>query len=378
MAVIRRDASGADVALAARPERIVSLVPSITETLFALGLDDRIAGITLFCVEPRARVGAKPKVGREKDPDVERILALAPDLVVANIEENRRDVVERLREAGIPVWVVFPRTLREGIRMIRELGDVTGAAGEADRLATAPRGPVRGDGGRQRGAAGRPGLLPDLARPVHDDQPRHLRPRRPRDVRGAERLRRPSRPLPHRDPRRGASRRSRGHPAPRRAATTSARRTWRTSRRSPTSRRWRAGGAASWTGSCSPGTARGSARRSTRLPAACSPHRLASEDQLDLDRHATRRAPRRRPGSRGARAARHRGTRAARGPGRWRRGPAATGPSAASTKQARTAQRRARASEPSAAAAAARPLRVARRIAARAWGRLTSRPTRPR
>jgi ABC-type Fe3+-hydroxamate transport system substrate-binding protein len=137
MAVTRRDASGADVALAARPERIVSLVPSITETLFALGLDDRIAGITLFCVEPRARVGAKPKVGREKDPDVERILALAPDLVVANIEENRRDVVERLRAAGIPVWVTFPRTLREGIRMIRELGDVTGAAGEADRLATA-------------------------------------------------------------------------------------------------------------------------------------------------------------------------------------------------------------------------------------------------
>ena len=133
----RRDASGADVPLVASPERIVSLVPSITETLFALRLDaeERDAGDPV--VEPRDRVGAKPKVGREKDPDVDRIVALAPDLVVANIEENRRDVVERLRAAGIPVWVVFPRTRREGIRMIRELGDVTGAAGEADRLASA-------------------------------------------------------------------------------------------------------------------------------------------------------------------------------------------------------------------------------------------------
>src|SRR5262245_45133370 len=137
MTVTRRDASGADVALTARPERIVSLVPSITETLFALGLDDRIAGITLFCAGPRARVGAQPKVGRQKDPDVERTLAFAADLVVDNIEENRRDVVERLREAGVSVGVTFPRAVREGIRMIRELGEVTGAAGEADRLATA-------------------------------------------------------------------------------------------------------------------------------------------------------------------------------------------------------------------------------------------------
>jgi ABC-type Fe3+-hydroxamate transport system substrate-binding protein len=75
------------------------------------------------------------KVGREKDPDVERIRALAPDLVIANIEENRRDAVEALRAAGVPVWVVFPRTLAEGIGLIRELGRLTATAAAADALA---------------------------------------------------------------------------------------------------------------------------------------------------------------------------------------------------------------------------------------------------
>jgi ABC-type Fe3+-hydroxamate transport system substrate-binding protein len=80
-------------------------------------------------------VAAKPKVGREKDPDVDKIRALAPDLVVANIEENRRDVVEALRAAGIAVWVTFPRTVREGIALVRELGELTGAAPEGEALA---------------------------------------------------------------------------------------------------------------------------------------------------------------------------------------------------------------------------------------------------
>src|SRR5262249_29750776 len=120
----RRDASGVEVALPPHPARIVSLVPSITELLFDLGLDARIVGITRCCVEPRDRVASKAKVGREKDPDVAKIRALSPDLVVANIEENRRDVVEQLRGAGIPVWVTFPRTVRDGIRLIRELGAV--------------------------------------------------------------------------------------------------------------------------------------------------------------------------------------------------------------------------------------------------------------
>src|SRR5215831_8820611 len=131
----KRDASGTLVALPARPTRIVSLIPSITELLFGLGLDDRIVGVTVFCTEPRDRVARTAKVGREKDPDLSRIRALAPDLVVANMEENRRDVVEALRAAGVPVWVTFPRTVEEGIGLIRELGALTGTEAAAESLA---------------------------------------------------------------------------------------------------------------------------------------------------------------------------------------------------------------------------------------------------
>jgi ABC-type Fe3+-hydroxamate transport system substrate-binding protein len=123
------------VAAPARPARIVSLIPSITELLFALGLDDRIVGATVFCTEPRDRVARIAKVGREKDPDLSRIRALAPDLVVANMEENRRDIVEALRGAGVAVWVTFPRTVVEGIGLIRELGTLTGTEAAAAAIA---------------------------------------------------------------------------------------------------------------------------------------------------------------------------------------------------------------------------------------------------
>jgi ABC-type Fe3+-hydroxamate transport system substrate-binding protein len=80
-------------------------------------------------------VARKPRVGREKDPDLARIRALAPDLVIANLEENRRDVVEALRRDGVPVWVTFPRSVAEGIALVRELGEVTGTPAPAAALA---------------------------------------------------------------------------------------------------------------------------------------------------------------------------------------------------------------------------------------------------
>ena len=76
-----------------------------------------------------------PKVGREKDPDLARIRALAPDLVVANMEENRRDVVEALRAEGVPVWVIFPRTVADGIGLVRDLGALTATEATAEALA---------------------------------------------------------------------------------------------------------------------------------------------------------------------------------------------------------------------------------------------------
>jgi ABC-type Fe3+-hydroxamate transport system substrate-binding protein len=121
----RVDASGVAVELASAPRRIVSLVPSITETLCALGLADALVGITVYCVEPRELVKGKTRVGGEKNPDLEKIRSLEPQLVIANIEENLRDHVETLRSWSIPVWVTYPRTVADGIRLVTELGAVT-------------------------------------------------------------------------------------------------------------------------------------------------------------------------------------------------------------------------------------------------------------
>jgi len=113
------------------PARIVSLVPSLTESLFALGLGARVVGVTDWCVHPAEGVAAVPKVGGTKDTDVEAVLALAPDLVIANREENTRRVVERLEASGLRVWVTYPRTVREGAALLREMATRLGATPEA-------------------------------------------------------------------------------------------------------------------------------------------------------------------------------------------------------------------------------------------------------
>jgi ABC-type Fe3+-hydroxamate transport system substrate-binding protein len=132
--VARIDASGVAVDLARPPGRIVSLVPSITETLCHLGLAEALVGITVYCVEPREVVSGKTRIGGEKNPDLEKIRGLEPDLVVANIEENLRDHVDTLRSWSIPVWVTYPRTVAEGIQLIAELGALTGTAARASQM----------------------------------------------------------------------------------------------------------------------------------------------------------------------------------------------------------------------------------------------------
>lgn len=93
----------------APPRRVVSLVPSTTRTVDDLGAGDRLVGVTRFCVSP-PWVRALPKVGGTKDVDVARVLALAPDLVLANAEENTRAIVDALAP-HVPLWVPLPRTL---------------------------------------------------------------------------------------------------------------------------------------------------------------------------------------------------------------------------------------------------------------------------
>lgn len=71
------------------PERVVSLVPSTTESVFELGAGERLVGRTRYCTEPAGAVDGVTRVGGTKNPDRERLLALSPDLVLANAEENR-------------------------------------------------------------------------------------------------------------------------------------------------------------------------------------------------------------------------------------------------------------------------------------------------
>jgi ABC-type Fe3+-hydroxamate transport system substrate-binding protein len=125
------DASGVALALARPPRRIVSLIPSTTEILCRLGLADAIVGVSAYCVEPREVMRGKPKVGGEKNPDLAAIRALAPDLIIANIEENLRPDVEALRASGLTVWVTYPRTVPDTLAMIRALGEVTATAAPA-------------------------------------------------------------------------------------------------------------------------------------------------------------------------------------------------------------------------------------------------------
>lgn len=117
------------------PQRIVSLVPSQTELLVDLGLDEELVGITRFCIHPAGRVAQKPHVGGTKNVQIERVRALQPTLIIANKEENTRIDVEAL-QAIAPVHVTDVVTLPDAYAMIREVGQLVGRGHEADQLAT--------------------------------------------------------------------------------------------------------------------------------------------------------------------------------------------------------------------------------------------------
>jgi len=116
-------------------DRIVSLVPSITELVCWLGVADRVVGRTRFCTEPAGTVDEIPIIGGTKNPHVERIVGLRPSLVIANREENRKEDVEALRAAGLDVLLTDPDTVPGACAMVRELGQRLGQAQRAESLA---------------------------------------------------------------------------------------------------------------------------------------------------------------------------------------------------------------------------------------------------
>ncbi|GAB4268112.1 ABC transporter substrate-binding protein [Deferrisoma sp.] len=133
-AAVWTDALGRRVEVPDRPQRIVSLVPSVTEVLYALGVQDRVAGVTRFCTFP-AEARSKPKVGGYADASLEAVVALASDLVLASADATPPVLIDRLAGLGIPVYVVYPRSLSGTAAMLRRLGRVVGAARAGERLA---------------------------------------------------------------------------------------------------------------------------------------------------------------------------------------------------------------------------------------------------
>ena len=119
---------------ASPPKRIISLAPSTTEILFALGLGDRIVGVTTFCDHP-AEAKAKPKIGGMSNPSLEAIVNLKPDLVAMTMDGNPREVEERLRSMKIDTYVFTARTLAELPQGISEMGAAVGVREQAETLA---------------------------------------------------------------------------------------------------------------------------------------------------------------------------------------------------------------------------------------------------
>jgi ABC-type Fe3+-hydroxamate transport system substrate-binding protein len=103
------------------PRRTVSLVPSITESLFDLGFGDSVVGVTDYCIHPAKAISNLPRIGGPKNARASEIIALHPDIVFANQEENTPEIVQTLLSAGIPVWVFFPKTVQQAVNDLWDL-----------------------------------------------------------------------------------------------------------------------------------------------------------------------------------------------------------------------------------------------------------------
>ena len=111
------------IRLGATPRRIVSLVPSQTELLYDLGLEERVVGITKFCIHPKEWYRSKVRIGGTKNVNFDKVKTLRPDLIIGNKEENFKEDIEALEEIA-PVWMSDIFTLDDSLEMINQLGSV--------------------------------------------------------------------------------------------------------------------------------------------------------------------------------------------------------------------------------------------------------------
>jgi iron complex transport system substrate-binding protein len=119
------DQTGRTLTLSVPPRRIVSLVPSVTEVLYAIGAEDLLVGVTDFCDYPPA-AKRKPHVGGMLSPNLETLVTLKPDLVVATRSGNTEETFDQLKRLGIPVYLADPATVSDVLRLVSNLGELTG------------------------------------------------------------------------------------------------------------------------------------------------------------------------------------------------------------------------------------------------------------
>lgn len=146
------DHLGQEVEIDHPPRRIVCLVPSITETLFDLGMSDEVVGITKFCIHPQAMVKGKTIVGGTKNVHIDRVQALQPDLILACKEENEKSQIDLLRQIA-PVWVADVGDLNGALGMITDLGQLLDKPRQAIDITTRIR---QGFSGLNQHTAGQP------------------------------------------------------------------------------------------------------------------------------------------------------------------------------------------------------------------------------
>lgn len=152
------DEIGRTVNIREHPQRIVSLAPSVTETLFALGLGDRVVGVTSYCDYP-AEAAQKEKVGDTMRPSREKIVALKPDLVIASTASQLEQFVRDLDHVGIPVYISNPHDLAGVLASIEMIGEITGADDRARDLTGKMRARLTAIESGMAGIKERPGVL---------------------------------------------------------------------------------------------------------------------------------------------------------------------------------------------------------------------------
>jgi ABC-type Fe3+-hydroxamate transport system substrate-binding protein len=115
------------------PTRIISVVPSITELLFDFDLSEQIIGITKFCIHPKEICQTKDIIGGTKNLNIEKIISLQPDLIIANKEENVKEQIQLLAQK-FPVWLTDVNNYDDALQMITELGKITHKAEKAELI----------------------------------------------------------------------------------------------------------------------------------------------------------------------------------------------------------------------------------------------------